>query len=288
MMRGLNEEKRALEDRLDFNRTTQSERDKMSVDYVIYQRRLAEDKARFRDAITQFTSSSTRDIDRLVRKEMIRNEGAMGTFKEKVMAEKEKSGAKAKQDYLENLARIKDKGKYTMAVLSYNDRIVKAKNDLKHDLEMKKLATQRAQKCNDELEKHLIALVEQYFEREESIDAAKVEAYQAQAEREEVATALKNKIRDGKREAEQLRETLRSTLQASEQCKDDIRLARQEAHDMFSGDSVAWAITAALPAMIRIEKGFTILGSWRQSTSGMRTTSNYSCRPSTCPLDVTM
>ena len=35
----------------------------------------------------------------------------------------------------------------------------------------------------------------------------------------------------------------------SEQYKEDITQARQEAHDMFAGDSVAWAITAALPAI---------------------------------------
>ena len=216
ILRGLNEEKRALEDKLDYNQRTQMERDKMSVDYVVFQRRLAEDKARFRDAITEFTSASTRDNDRLRRKETIRHEGAIGAFKEKVMAEKQKSGAKATQDYMENLARIKEKGQHTMAVLAQNDRAAKLKHDLKHDLEMKKLAAERAQRCNQELEKYLTLLCEQYFERETSISEAQRVAYEEHQRRETEANVLKTQIAEGKREAEQLRRALRTTL---EMCK---------------------------------------------------------------------
>jgi len=249
ILRGLNEEKRQLEDKLDYNQRTQMERDKMSVDYVVFQRRLAEDKTRFRDAITEFTSASTRDNDRLRRKETIRHEGSIGAFKEKVMAEKQKSGAKATQDYMENLARIKNKGQHTMAVLAQNDRAGKLKHDLKHDLEMKKLATERAQRCNEELEKYLSVICTQYFDREETLTETKLVAGAEQQRRETEASVLQTQISEGKREAEQLRKALRTTLEMSEQFKEDIRQARQEAHDMFAGDSVAWAITAALPAI---------------------------------------
>lgn len=62
----------------------------MSVDYVVFQRKLAEDRQAFRDAIQEFESASTRDIDRLIRKEMIRNQGAKGSYKEQLLAEKRK------------------------------------------------------------------------------------------------------------------------------------------------------------------------------------------------------
>jgi len=249
VLRVLHEEKRALEDKLDFEQQTQQNRDNISVDYVVFQRRLTEDKASFRAAIQEFESASIRDMDRLIRKEMIRNQGAKGAYKEQLLAEKRKSGAKATQDYVANLARIKEKGAHTMTVLADNELLMKQQHGLKHALEVQRLAAERAQKCNEELERHLKIIVKQYFENEEVINQAKLETGMVHSHRDQEMEEIKMRIAEGKSEAEQLRKALRSTLEESETYKEDVRVARQEAHDMFSGDSVAWAITAALPAI---------------------------------------
>jgi len=248
-LRSLNEEKRLLENRLEDEQNTKFNRDKLSVNYMIVQRRLAEEKVGFQDSIQEFESSSTRDIDRLIRKEMIRNQGAKGAYKEQLVAEKRKSGAKATQDYVENLTRIKKTGNNTIAVLEYNERLMKQQHDLKHELDVQKLAAERAKKCNEELERHLKQLVQKYFDTCDEIEETHASSTTKRVDKDFQMRQVKHKVADSKEEAEVLRLELRHILETSEWTKQETRSTRQDAHDMFGGDSVAWAITAALPAI---------------------------------------
>lgn len=54
-----------------------------------------------------------------------------------------------------------------MEVLADNEKLMKQQHDLKHALEVQKLAAERAKRCNEELEKYLKMIVEQYFDLED-------------------------------------------------------------------------------------------------------------------------
>jgi len=234
---------------LDDEKYTRAARDKMSLDFVILQRRLAEEKLSFQGAIHKFESASIRDIDRLIRKEMIRNQGAKGAYKEQLLAEKRKSGAKATQDYVENHTRIKGTSSNTVRVLDENERLMKQQHDLKHALYVQRLAAERAKRCNEELESYLKLIVEQYFDRADQIDEIRASSNTVLKDQDLRMREMRHQIAESKTEAETLRTELRRVLEDSERLKHDTRTARQDAHDMFGGDSVAWAITAALPAI---------------------------------------
>lgn len=249
VLRSLNEQMYHLEDKLDDEKHTRSARDKMSVDYVILHRRLAEEKNSFQQSMQDFESASTRDIDRLIRKEMIRNQGAKGAYKEQLLAEKRKSGAKSTHDYVQNLGRIKQTSAETMAVLQNNERLMQQRHDLKHDLDMQKLSAERAKRCNEELERYLRLIVQQYFDKADQTDVERASSNTLRVDKDLQVHQIKAHIADSKKEAEGLRTELRQILEASEILKQETRATRQEAHDMFAGDSVAWAITAALPAI---------------------------------------
>jgi len=234
-MRTFNERLRVLDDQLDDEKHTKSARDKMSVDFVIGTRKLTEEKTSSSEALAKFKSASIRDVDRLHRKERIRNEGAKGAYKEQLLAENRKSGAKATQDYVENHNRIKNTSSNTIAVLDENERLMKQQHNMKHELDVQRLAAERAKRCNEELENDLRKMVELYFEKEDQINAARASSNTIRTDKDLRMREIKQQIADSKK--------------GSEHLKSDTMSARQDAHDMFGGDSVAWAITAALPAI---------------------------------------
>jgi len=225
------------------------ERQKLATDTVLVYHQQDKQRDTFQKAKQDFSSLSTRSIDRLVRKEMWRSKGIIGEYKEQLKADKRKSKSKATQAYIQNFEKIKETGTRTIELLENNEALMKQKHHLQHELDIQKLATDRAELCKQDLENQVRDMARRYFEKAEAIMETREHANALRRDEDLKLRKAKQTIQDRKDEAEKWLHEWREKLEQCERTKMEIRDARQEAHDMFSGDSVAWSITAALPAI---------------------------------------
>lgn len=230
---------------------TRQQRDVLTAKFEEMQARLIQSKQEAVEALGEFEEFSKMEIARLVRKETVRNKGVLRAFQERHITLNQQAGSKAVIDNVENRNKVLENGEHVVKILEANAKLEREHQELRRELETRRFTKQEAESTHEKLKVELTCITRRFWEAEDRIQDLKASIASSSTVDPVSAecASLKATLSQTQADAKARRDELRSVLSESQQLRTQNVRLKQEARDMFAGDSVAWGIITALPAI---------------------------------------
>lgn len=200
-------------------------------------------------AFQEYEDMRMREITRLTGKERLKNQGKIQIYKEQLERMNNQAGTKAQMDYDENMAKIQKVGQATINTLDLNERLAREHQEFKRELEIHRYTVREAQDQNRRLQAVLESTVQQFWESEKRLETKQHRALKSREYEQHDIQRVQADLEKCQQDAQACRKALREVLKESEDLKAENQSVKDEAGEMFNGNSISWAITTALPAI---------------------------------------